>query len=363
MRLGPLRWARYGGQEAVQTVLRRISHATGTALAKPAWVSIGITHRCNCRCVHCDIWKLAPQDELGLQDWRGIIEDLGAWLGSCRLHLSGGEPLMRPDLVELVRVASRNGFLVGVVTNGVLLTRRKAEELLAADLFSLDVSLDSLEPSVHDGIRGVDGACARAVEAIENMISLGGGSRTSVACVLTSSSMAHVEPLVHWVQDRGLRGISVQVLEENFEGRRRIGWQDGHPLWIRDVSAVEALSRRLLALRESGAPILNHPHQLELLPRYYEQPEVIEDVPCLVGHLNLGIGPRGDARLCHRLPTIGNVRDSSARHVWRSGTANARRRQVAACNRGCKILNCNFPPGPLTRARRLIAMRRAGHVS
>jgi MoaA/NifB/PqqE/SkfB family radical SAM enzyme len=360
---GSLRWVQYGGHEVVQALLRRVSRTARTALAKPASVSIGITHRCNCRCVHCDIWKLPPTEEVGLQDWRNIIADLGAWLGGGRLHFSGGEPLMRQDLVELVRAASRQGFLVGVVTNGMLLTRPAAEKLLAAGLFSLDVSLDSLEPAAHDGIRGVAGSCTRALRAVETMISLGAGSRTSIACVLTSANIDHVEPLIRWVQDRGLRGLSLQVLEENFEGSSRIGWHEDHPLWIRDVAAVDRLSRRLLALRASGARILNHPAQLKLLARYYEHPERLRDIPCLVGYFNLGIGPRGDVRLCHRLPTIGNVLDGSARAIWRSETANARRRQVAACTRGCRILNCNFPSGPLTRARRLIAIRKAGHVS
>jgi MoaA/NifB/PqqE/SkfB family radical SAM enzyme len=270
---------------------------------------------------------------------------------------------MRSDLVELVGAASRHGFLVGVVTNGMLLTRRTAEALISAGLFSLDISLDSLDPVVHDGVRGVGGACRRALNAVETMISLGAGSRTSIACVLTSANIDHVEPLLRWVQGRGLRGLSLQVLEENFEGPRRIGWHEDHPLWIRDVTAVERLSDRLLALRAAGAPILNHPAQLRLLAEYYQQPERLEHVPCLVGYLNLGIGPRGDARLCHRLPTIGNVLDSPARDIWRSAAAKARREQVAACTRGCRILNCNFPPGPLTRARRLIAIRKAGHVS
>ncbi len=363
MKRGALRWFRYGGQEVVQAVLRRISHSTGTAVAKPAWVSIGITHKCNCRCVHCDIWKLEPEAELGVQEWCTVLDGLAAWLGSGRLHFSGGEPLMRADISDLIGVASRNGFLVGVVTNGMLLTRRKAEELLAAGLFSLDVSLDSLDTAVHDSIRGVDGACARALQAVETMVSLGAANRTSIACVLTSANIEHVESLVRWVQDQGLRGISVQVLEENFEGRQRIGWHHDHPLWIRDVSAVELLSRRLLALRSSGARVLNHPAQLRLFPSYYQHPDGIEAVLCLVGHLNLGIGPRGDVRLCHRLPAIGNVLDSPPRDIWRSATAAARRKQVAACRRGCRILNCNFPPGPLTRARRLLAMRRIGHVS
>ncbi len=352
-----LGWLRYGARETLQPVLRRLSHATGVALAKPAWVSIGLTHRCNCRCIHCDIWKLPPSEELGGAAWRRVIEDLGGWLRAGRLHFSGGEPLLRRELPELIRTASLNGFLVGVVTNGLLLTRPKAEELLAAGLFTLDVSLDSLDPGAHDRIRGVEGAHARAVEAIETMVSLGAGNRTSIACVLSSANIDGVEALVGWVRTMGLRGISIQVLEENFEGPHRRGWQSTHPLWVRDPHAVEHLSERLLSLRAAGAPILNHPRQLELLPEYYRQPERIEGLPCLVGYLNLGIGPRGDVRLCHRLPPLGNVLENSPREVWRSHTAKVRRKQVAACERGCKILNCNYPPGPLTRLRRLAAMR------
>jgi MoaA/NifB/PqqE/SkfB family radical SAM enzyme len=357
----PLRWLQYGSRELLQPGLRRLSRLTGAILADPAWVSIGLTHRCNCRCVHCDIWKLPAQQELSLDQWTTIIDSLASWLGPTRLYISGGEPLMRDDLVELVAVASRRGFLVGVVTNGMLLTRQRARDLLEAGLFSLDVSLDSLTPSVHDGIRGVNGACDQAVAALDTMISLGAGARTSVACVLSSANLDHVTELVRWVSGRELRGVSVQVLEENFEGPQKPGWYRDHPLWIHDVAAVEALTERLLGERAAGAPILNHPRQLKLLPSYYADPESMRGFPCLVGLVNLGIGPRGDVRVCHRLPPVGSALENPPRKLWRSQAAHTRREQIARCDRGCKILNCNFPPGPLTRARRLLAMRRKAH--
>ena len=355
---GPLRWVTYGIGELAQAGLRRASRLTGTALCKPAWISIGLTERCNCRCLHCDIWKLPARSELSSEQWTRIVNELADWLGPSRLYISGGEPLMRPDLTELVRRASGRGFLVSVVTNGMLLTPTYAQELVAAGLFSLDVSLDALDPAVHDRIRGVGGACARSIQALETMISSGQGRRTSVACVLTSANLGSVEELVDWVESRELRGISIQVLEENFEGPRRAEWYRNHPLWIEDAAAVESLSARLLERRAAGAPILNHPRQLTLLSSYYRQPERMEEFPCLVGLVNLGIGPRGDARLCHRLPPLGNVLEDTPRNLWRSHAARDRREQVARCSRGCKILNCSFPPGPLTRARRLLAMRR-----
>lgn len=349
---------RYGLREGFQILLRRLSRLSGMCLSKPASVGICLTTRCNCRCIHCDIWKISTHNELDTDRWKALIDDLADWLGGIRLYITGGEPLLRRDVQDIVRHASDRMFLVGLVTNGALLNAPMAEGLLDAGLFSLDVSLDSVTPGIHDRVRGVDGTWAKAVAGIDIIRSLGAGRRASIACVLTSANIGEVERLVEWVAERDLRGISFQVLEENFEGPQRPAWHLQHPLWLRDPAAIEKVIGRLLALQSQGLPILNHPGQLRLIPRYYQQPDRIEKPPCTVGWMNFGIGPTGDVRFCHRLPSIGTVADQTPGEVWRSPRAAATRRQAQRCNLGCKILNCNFPPGIATRLKRLITLLR-----
>lgn len=114
------------------------------------YLRISITDRCNLRCIYCmpcgHFKPLVPQQILTLEEILQVVE-AGAELGITKVRLTGGEPLVRRGVVDLVRwIAAVPGIhAVGITTNGVLLTRF-ARELKDAGLTALNVSLDTLDP-------------------------------------------------------------------------------------------------------------------------------------------------------------------------------------------------------------------------
>ncbi len=136
-------------------------------LAAPVKVSIDLTSRCNLRCLHCRNRTGASSDsEL---DWRtvaGIVDDLAS-MRVFRLGLSGGEPLVRDDVPELIGYALGRGIpRVFVSTNGTLLDRRFLDRIEAfRSRITLKISLDGPD-EVHDRVRGTPGAAAAAIAAI-----------------------------------------------------------------------------------------------------------------------------------------------------------------------------------------------------
>ncbi|RDD53137.1 MAG: radical SAM protein [Candidatus Korarchaeota archaeon NZ13-K] len=84
------------------------------------------------------------------------------------LVLTGGEPLIREDLCDIIKYARDVGFEVVIATNGTLLTEKKAKELSSLDIAGVAISLDSCESELHDNFRGVPGAWRRAIEGAEN---------------------------------------------------------------------------------------------------------------------------------------------------------------------------------------------------
>jgi MoaA/NifB/PqqE/SkfB family radical SAM enzyme len=92
---------------------------------KPLYVKIKLTWRCNLRCQMCNYWRQERHNALSPELLRTIVDEL-AELGCGKIHLSGGEPLLREDLFELIEYMVAKGMRVNLTTNGTLLTREKA---------------------------------------------------------------------------------------------------------------------------------------------------------------------------------------------------------------------------------------------
>ncbi|MEJ5348831.1 MAG: 12,18-didecarboxysiroheme deacetylase [Desulfosoma sp.] len=142
------------------------SHLLQFSQDKKPVVVWNMTRRCNLKCVHCYAQALDRHfpDELTTAEGKLLLDDLAAF-GCPVVLFSGGEPLMRPDLVELAAYAVEKGMRAVVSTNGTLITPGIAQELRHIGLSYVGISLDGME-SVNDRFRGVKGAFQRAMEGI-----------------------------------------------------------------------------------------------------------------------------------------------------------------------------------------------------
>ena len=144
------------------------SHLLQFSEDKKPVVVWNMTRRCNLKCVHCYAQAVDPDgvDEISTSQAKTMIDDL-AQFGSPVMLFSGGEPLVRKDLVELAHHAKGKGMRAVISTNGTLITKEKAKELKEVGLSYVGISLDGAEET-HDKFRGVNGAFKRAIEGIEN---------------------------------------------------------------------------------------------------------------------------------------------------------------------------------------------------
>jgi radical SAM enzyme (rSAM/lipoprotein system) len=127
------------------------------------------TTRCNFHCRHCgsDCSVLSREKDMPLEDFLGALDTVppGHRPNDFTVVLTGGEPLMRPDLPEAVKAIRQRGFGVGMVSNGWFYDERMHGRLMEAGLGAITISLDGLEES-HDWMRGVPGSFRHAVNAI-----------------------------------------------------------------------------------------------------------------------------------------------------------------------------------------------------
>jgi radical SAM protein with 4Fe4S-binding SPASM domain len=148
----------------------------GMALAKSAEqrrpiVVWNLTRTCNLRCVHCytNSQAIKYPDELTTNQCKDVLKDLAHFKVPAVLF-SGGEPLVRPDIFELIAFARHQGLHVVLSTNGTLITDETARKLKQFELSYVGISLDSAIPKVHDEFRGMRGAFERTMQGFRHCV-------------------------------------------------------------------------------------------------------------------------------------------------------------------------------------------------
>jgi MoaA/NifB/PqqE/SkfB family radical SAM enzyme len=156
----PLRYGRHSGKLP--------SHLLQFSEDKKPVVVWNVGQRCNLKCVHCYSHSLNREysGELSTEEGKALIGDL-ARFGSPVILFSGGEPLLRKDLLDLGLLATAQGMRAVISTNGTLITRKLAGELKRIGLSYVGVSLDGMR-EINDRFRGAEGAFDAALAGIRN---------------------------------------------------------------------------------------------------------------------------------------------------------------------------------------------------
>jgi len=158
-------WLRYGkkgsGEHEGEIVPKKASKRRPIVV----W---NITRACNLKCVHCynDSGAGKTCNELSTSQAKAVLDDLSKFNVPSVLF-SGGEPLMRPDLFELIEYGVQKGLRAVISTNGTLITADVAKKIKQMGVSYVGISLDGIG-QVNDKFRGVPGAFDRAVQGIRN---------------------------------------------------------------------------------------------------------------------------------------------------------------------------------------------------
>lgn len=278
------------------TLLR---HMTRKLLGRPAplFLHIEPTYRCQCRCVHCcaDSPRGDGEPELITDQIKSLIDE-AAQLGFLQIIFTGGEPLLRRDIDELVHRAHQAGLLTRINTNGVWLDRACVERLKAAGLTECAVSIDDADPATHDRLRGRPGTFDAAVAGIRLLKDA--GISTRIQTYATKRNVPHgLEATIALARTLGVE--SVRLLPIKPVGR----WEAAHGevLTEEEMKAVRALQDVRFVGVELATPA--------------------SICPALKRH-DARVTPTGDVTLCTVIPYVmGNVRDRSLGEIWRAHCA------------------------------------------
>jgi radical SAM protein with 4Fe4S-binding SPASM domain len=161
------------------------------------YLFLEVTRRCNYSCGYCgsSCSPGAGVNELSTRDWIEIVQQLAADFEPARVMVAvtGGEPLLKRDLLELCGVLRDHGFPHGLVTNGFYLDRARARELVAVGVGSISVSLDA-PPPLNDELRA-SGSSERAEAALCALHEVGFRGQLEVISTITRPALETLEPM------------------------------------------------------------------------------------------------------------------------------------------------------------------------
>ena len=309
---------------------------------RPSTVHICITDRCNLTCRHCDIWKLPTSKELDFDTWKGIIDRFERWLGPFSLKFAGGEPLVRKETLELTRYCRSKGITVGINTNGTLINKKTAKELLDAGVNEINVSLDAIDPDIHDYVRNKKGTFDRVMKAIQYFEGANSTFKLNLATIVCDQNQDNIIDLLNWARSSGINIVTFQALFQNFGAKYNPNWFESSDLFPADVDKINEVFERIFEFKMRRGLISNPLLQLSLMRAFFNNPRIQCGQECRAGTSDVAVDAKGNMLLCFNLAPIGSLTEEDPEVLYTAPCAWKRRRDISHCRRSCSLLNCNF---------------------
>jgi pyrroloquinoline quinone biosynthesis protein E len=287
--------------------------APNGAAAKPLHNPLGLlaelTHRCPLGCPYCSnpLEMDARDSELDTATWARVFKE-AAGLGVLQVHLSGGEPASRRDLVEIMAAAHRAGLYTNLITSGVGIPDKRLNELADAGLDHVQISIQDSDPASADRIAGYAGAYVRKRALAAAVVALKLPLTANI--VIHRANIARVDELVTMALDMGASRVEIAHVQY-------YGWAlKNRAALMPTREQVDEAVARIEPLRKlhHGRIVID-----AVVPDYYAR----YPKPCIGGwgRRSLNVTPAGRVLPCHAAESIPglefwSVKQHSLRDIW-----------------------------------------------
>lgn len=309
--------------EAYRRVIRGGIRRDLHLAAGPTAVTFAVTARCPCSCYHCSAHRRPTGGELSTSEVKDVVRQcVDMMTGS--IVLTGGEPMVRDDLPELVSHIGACSATPQIFTSGYFLDRVRARELRMAGLEVAFVSLDSPDPEEHDRARGVPGLFRRATDGLR--AAADEGISTGISTFATHEAVAghHVERFFELGRELGVREITVFDVTPT-----------GKMIGREDLLLTPEEHRALSELQEGQYVRADGPKIVTM--SYVNETDIIG---CFGAKYQMHITHDGFVTPCDFVPLhFGNVREEPLRVIWERMRAHPEYRKKTV---SCRMQNPEF---------------------
>ena len=299
----------------------------------PLSVQLDLTYRCNERCVHCYL-DHDDHGEMTTAEIKHLLDEM-AEAGVFILTLSGGEIFLRKDLFDLLEYARRTlMFCVKLKTNAIMIREREAARIRDLGVESVQISIYSHRPEVHDAITLVPGSLKRSLDAVRFLKSQ--GLRVIIANVLMTQNMQDYPGVRALAAELGVECTLDPTITPMMDGDRSV-----LSLGV-DQNALRQVFRdaSLVGDVDEFCAVSTNPDE-----------DALENLPCSAGHTSCYVSPYGDVYPCVQFPLpTGNVRKRRFIDIWRHSDAmndvrSIRLKDLTTCTSCSHVTSCTRCPG------------------
>lgn len=241
----------------------------GISVPKLGMIYFYLTEGCNLQCRHC--W-LAPQFQTAKRQYPAIGPDLfrhivrqAKPLGLSGVKLTGGEPLMHPQISEILAILREEGIRFNVETNGVLCTPGLARDLVSSGMYHVSVSLDGADAGTHEWVRGVEGCFDAAVSGIRNLVAA--GIRPQLIMSLMRKNVGQIVPFVRMAESLGASSVKFNIVQPTARGEKM--HKNGETLGIEELIDLGKWIENDLARTVKLRLMYGHPVAFRALGRLF----------------------------------------------------------------------------------------------
>jgi radical SAM protein with 4Fe4S-binding SPASM domain len=298
----------------------------------PLSVQLDLTYRCNERCIHCYL-DHDDHGEMTTAEIKDLLDQM-ADAGVFYLTISGGEILMRRDFFEILEHARLRTFCVKLKTNGVLIRQKEAERLRALGVETVQISIYSHRPEVHDAITKMPGSFRQSIEAVRFLRMQ--GLFVILANVIMVQNAGDYKSVRALAAELGAKCIIDPTITPMMDGDRSILQLNVDHAALQEVFRNEDLVGNV---EEFCAP-----------PQSVDE-DRLDMLPCSAGHTACYVSPYGDVYPCVQFPLpSGNVRRTKFVDIWRGSpqlkeVRSITLRDMPTCSKCTHGASCTRCPG------------------
>lgn len=279
------------------------------AVAPPMAIMMELTHRCPLKCPYCSnpLAMDRAREEMDTATWMRVISEAAA-LGALQGHFSGGEPMVRDDLAQLVQHAHREGLYTNLITSAVLLDQQKMYALAEAGLDHVQISFQGAESGIADHVAGLRNAHVKKLAAAR--LVRDAGLALTVNAVMHRQNLHQLPAMLDLAVEAGAQRIEVAHVQY-------YGWAlKNRAALIPTRAQLDEATRIVDDARKRLEGVLNIDY---VVPDYYAS----RPKSCMSGWARrfFNVTPSGKVLPCHAAETIGHLRfdtvqEKSLAEIW-----------------------------------------------
>jgi AdoMet-dependent heme synthase len=295
-----------------------------------------VTDRCNLRCRMCGVCELSSarkqDDELTTAQYRAVIESATSRLGTSIVSISGGEPLLRADIFDIIQNAADAGLSVHICTNGLMIDEDKAVKFRDSGVAAVSISVDSPEAFLHERLRG-SGTFQATIDAIRLLRETAPEIQIGINYLITRLNYLNMTEMVAFAERLGVHQVKFAPIHANLLHRLKAK-EEFDELYF-GPEHLESLEREIEQLKErcrKSRLSTASPDFFDGIIPFYRSPRPFR---CYAGYAVCAIGPTGQVAPCCDMDSPFSIKDRTLDQIWRDPAFHELRLKASRCAVPC----------------------------